>query len=131
LTLRRTTSPQTLLLPSNSSTSCAGTWDHITATFNAFQHKNPIIEFDVKSLKIFAYPAEEYLNGLSERTREEAKRQHRQAVSDGALQSWRMSHKIAAAGGGYAWPDLELDSDGGSISVRSGPPTRPGSPFST
>ena len=94
-------------------------WDHITATFNAFQHKNPLIEFDVKSLKIFAYPAEEYLNGLSERTREEAKRQHRQAVSDGALQSWRMSHKIAAAGGGYAWPDLEFDSDGGSISVRS------------
>lgn len=33
--------------------------------------------------------------------------------------SWRMSHQIGGAGGGYLWPDLSFSSDWESITVRS------------
>lgn len=37
--------------------------------------------------------------------------------------SWRMSHNVGAAGGGYVWPDLELCSDGGKVMCRARPTT--------
>lgn len=37
--------------------------------------------------------------------------------------SWRMSHKIGAAGEGYLWPDAAFISDGGSVTVISRPTT--------
>jgi len=60
-------------------------WDDITRMYQNFEHKDAIIEFDVVRLQILAYPAEEYLDGLSNRTREQTRRQHRQAVAEGAL----------------------------------------------
>ena len=33
--------------------------------------------------------------------------------------SWRMSHQVAGAGGGYLWPDLSFSSDWESITVSS------------
>ena len=33
--------------------------------------------------------------------------------------SWRMSHKVGGAGGGYIWPDLSFSSNWESILVRS------------
>lgn len=36
-------------------------------------------------MRIKAYPAEEYLDGLSERTREQANKQYQKAVATGAL----------------------------------------------
>lgn len=34
---------------------------------------------------------------------------------------WRMSHSLAAAGGGYAWPDLTFASDGDSVCATMTP----------
>jgi hypothetical protein len=33
--------------------------------------------------------------------------------------SWRMSHKIGAAGGGYLWPDLSFSSDGETVHIQA------------
>ncbi len=33
--------------------------------------------------------------------------------------SWKMSHKLGAAGGGYLWPDLSFSSDGAAINIQS------------
>lgn len=60
-------------------------WDDITRMYDIFEHKDPIIEFDVVRLQILAYPAEEYLDRLSNRTREQTRRQYRQAVAERAL----------------------------------------------
>ncbi len=60
-------------------------WNDITMMFEIFEEKNPIIEFDVVRQQILAYPAEEYLDVLSDRTREQTKREYRQAVGESAL----------------------------------------------
>ena len=41
--------------------------------------------------------------------------------ADGGCISWDMSHKIAAAGNGYLWPDMEFSSSGDSVHVRAHP----------
>ena len=46
-------------------------WDAITGMYRLFEPRNPIIEFNVQRLQVLAYPADEYLNQLSERTREQ------------------------------------------------------------
>ncbi|MCK9231149.1 MAG: hypothetical protein RBS58_00025 [Syntrophales bacterium] len=33
--------------------------------------------------------------------------------------SWLMSHKLAAAGGGYCWPDLSFSSDGEAMTIQN------------
>ena len=60
-------------------------WDAITGMYRVFENVNPIIEFDVERQQVLAYPAEEYLDLLSERTREQTRGQHRQATAEGAL----------------------------------------------
>ena len=60
-------------------------WDKITGMYIAFEDKKPIIEFETNRIRIIAYPAEEYLDGLSERTREQTKKQYQEAVATGAL----------------------------------------------
>lgn len=53
--------------------------------FGAFEDRGPIIEFDVVSERLLAYGAEEYINQLSERTREQTRKQYREAVAEGGL----------------------------------------------
>ncbi len=60
-------------------------WDKITGMYVTFEDKKPIIEFNPNSLRIIAYPAEEYLDGLSDRTRGQSKKQYRGASVTGAL----------------------------------------------
>ncbi len=60
-------------------------WDEITGMFVLFEDKKPIIEFDTVHHLILAHPAEEYLDGLSDRTRNQTKQQYRKAVSEGAV----------------------------------------------
>jgi hypothetical protein len=38
--------------------------------------------------------------------------------------SWRYSHRVANAGGGYVWPDLSFSSDWGSVQVKCQPTAR-------
>jgi hypothetical protein len=35
--------------------------------------------------------------------------------------SWKMSHKVGAAGGGYVWPDLALSTDGSTVLAHCRP----------
>ncbi len=60
-------------------------WDEITMMYRLFEEKNPIIELDVQPLRIFAYPAREYLGLLSDRTREQTRKLYRRAVADGSI----------------------------------------------
>ena len=60
-------------------------WDAITGMYLAFEDKRPIVEFDPIKARIIAYPAEEYLKGLTRRTRDRARRQYRKATAEGGL----------------------------------------------
>jgi hypothetical protein len=60
-------------------------WDKITGMYVAFEEKKPIIEFEPNRIRITAYPAEEYIDGLSGRTRDQTKKQYRAASAKGAL----------------------------------------------
>jgi hypothetical protein len=60
-------------------------WDKITGMYVAFEDKNPIIEFEPNRIRIIAYPAKEYIDGLSGRTRDQTKKQYREVSANGAL----------------------------------------------
>jgi hypothetical protein len=60
-------------------------WHGITGMYVAFESKKPIIEFEPNKVRIIAYPAVEYLDGLSDKTRDQAKKQYRQANATGAI----------------------------------------------
>lgn len=54
-------------------------WDAIILMCKTFRSKEQIIEFDVTDLKIYSYPAGDYINTLSERTRKQTARQFAEA----------------------------------------------------
>lgn len=60
-------------------------WDEITGMYILFEDKKLIIELEPNRIRIIAYPAEEYLDGLSERTREQTRKQYQKANATGAL----------------------------------------------
>ncbi len=60
-------------------------WDAITGMYLAYEDLEPMIEFDVASGQIRAYPAKDYLEDVSDRTRDLAKKQYRKAIAEGAL----------------------------------------------
>ena len=60
-------------------------WDAITGMYLTYEDLEPMIEFDVASGQIRAYPAKDYLGDLTNRTRETAKKQYQKAVAEGAL----------------------------------------------
>jgi len=60
-------------------------WDAITGMYLTYADLEPMIEFDFASGQIRAYPAKDYLEDLTDRTRETAKKLHEKAVAEGAL----------------------------------------------
>ena len=60
-------------------------WEAITGMYRAFDEHSPIVEFDVVSGRIVAWPAEDYIDELRERTREQTRKLYRKAVAEGAL----------------------------------------------
>jgi len=50
-----------------------------------FEERAPMMEFDVTSGQIRAYPAKDYLERLTDRTREQTKKQYEEAVAKGDL----------------------------------------------
>jgi hypothetical protein len=60
-------------------------WDALTSMYVAFEDSAPMLEFDVVTGQIRAYPAGDYLEELSSRTREETKEQYKNAVAEGAM----------------------------------------------
>lgn len=54
-------------------------WANIVRMHQTFKHKDQIIEFDVSEEKIYSYPAGDYMQALSERTRDQTARQFAKA----------------------------------------------------
>jgi hypothetical protein len=48
--------------------------------YETVKAKKPIIEYEITAGKIFSYPAEEYIEALSIRTREQTRKQYQEAV---------------------------------------------------
>ena len=55
-------------------------WDSIVMVYETFRGKDQIIEFDVAEQKIYSYPAGDYIQTLSERTRDQTARQFAEAT---------------------------------------------------
>ena len=54
-------------------------WDDIVMVYRTFKDKDQIIEFDVSDEKIYSYPAGDYIQNLSERTRDQTASQFAEA----------------------------------------------------
>ena len=54
-------------------------WPRIISTYRLFQNKKPILEYKLPDRKIYAYPAIDYINSLSLRTREKTRQEYQQA----------------------------------------------------
>lgn len=55
-------------------------WHNIVMVYETFKDKKPIIEYDVTHEKIYSYPAKEYIQALSQRTRQQTRKQYKEAV---------------------------------------------------
>ena len=55
-------------------------WDHILRVYGQSRDKKPIIEYDLQDMKIYSYPAMEYINKLSSRTRTQMKGQYEEVT---------------------------------------------------
>lgn len=49
-------------------------WDDIVMVHDTFRGKDQIIEFDIVEQKIYSFPAGDYIQNLSERTRDQTAR---------------------------------------------------------
>jgi hypothetical protein len=60
-------------------------WPTIMRAWDAHGEKHPIIECDVVNWKVLAMPAEEYINGLTDRTRDAARRSYQNITTEGGM----------------------------------------------
>lgn len=54
-------------------------WDNIVMVYQTFRGKDQIIEFDILEQKVYSYPAGDYIQTLSKRTRDQTARQFAEA----------------------------------------------------
>ncbi len=57
-------------------------WNNIARLYLTFQDKKPILEYDVVTQKIFSYPGMDYVNNLTERTKNRTKKQYKKACKN-------------------------------------------------
>jgi hypothetical protein len=60
-------------------------WPTIMQVWDEHGDKHPVIKCDVVLRKVAALPAKEYLNGLSDRSREAALRQYERITAEGGM----------------------------------------------
>jgi hypothetical protein len=60
-------------------------WPTIMLAWREHGKKHPIIECDVVNRKVMAMPAQEYINGLTERTRKAACRSYERITAEGGI----------------------------------------------
>jgi len=60
-------------------------WPHIIMAYQAHEDKKPIMEYQIPNHKIYAYPAIEYINDLSLRSREDARKTYQQACLENKI----------------------------------------------
>lgn len=51
-------------------------WATISYAYRMHKHKKPIIEYELPREIVYAYPAKEYIDSLSARTRDQTRRQY-------------------------------------------------------
>src|SRR5260221_1522092 len=56
-------------------------WPHILRANNDFKDKKPVIEYELPRGMIYAFPAADYINDLTDRTKEKTREIHRQAAA--------------------------------------------------
>jgi hypothetical protein len=57
-------------------------WNNIAMMYDVFRDKKPIVEYDVNNKKIYTYPANDYIGGLTARTRNETKKKYEEACKN-------------------------------------------------
>jgi hypothetical protein len=60
-------------------------WPDIIMAYQAHEDKKPIIEYLIPDRKIYAYPAIEYIDDLTLRTREDARKTYQQACLENKI----------------------------------------------
>jgi hypothetical protein len=60
-------------------------WTTIERAWNEYANKHPIIECDLARDLVLVYAADEYLDDLSDRTREETRRLYNRATRQGSM----------------------------------------------
>lgn len=55
-------------------------WDNIVMVYDMFKDKKPIIEYDIDDHKIYSYPASDYINTLSSRTRADTQTLYQETI---------------------------------------------------
>lgn len=55
-------------------------WHNIVMVYETFKELKPIIEYDVSHEKIYSYPAKQYIQSLSLRTRNQTRKQYKEAL---------------------------------------------------
>jgi hypothetical protein len=69
----------------NYSNEIAKYWTTIMQAWEEHAHHHPIIECDLMARKVFAYPATDYLNSLSERSRAKALLEYKTITAAGGM----------------------------------------------
>ena len=60
-------------------------WPTVLRAYDAFKHRKPIIEFQVRQKVVLAYPALAYINDLTDSTREQARRTYMDTLAAGEI----------------------------------------------
>ena len=58
-------------------------WPHIHGLYEVYADKHPIVLYDVQEHRVYAYPYEEFLRDLSERSQVSLKEQYGTAIANG------------------------------------------------
>jgi hypothetical protein len=60
-------------------------WPHIITAYQKYEDKKPIMEYNLTDRKIYAYPANDYIDDLSLRSREEARKTYQRACLENKM----------------------------------------------
>jgi hypothetical protein len=89
----------------------AGFWPTIMQAWKEHAEKHPVIECDLASMTVAAYPSRDYIDGLSERTREATHQEFNRVVGAGGIMVFiRDSEKRVLQS--YSFPAVDMAKDG-------------------
>ena len=55
-------------------------WPHVVRAYDDFRDDKPIIVYELPRRMVYAYPAIDYINDLTERTREQTRQLYKRAI---------------------------------------------------
>jgi hypothetical protein len=58
-------------------------WPHIHRPYKAYAGKHPVLLYDIQERRVYAYPYQEFLVELSERSQTSLKEQYEHAIANG------------------------------------------------